>query len=92
MDKDTDHTRMLVTITVDELREIVSQEVERALAGTPVASSVELLNTQEMAGQIGVSDSTLRAYVQQGCPYIQAGKGFRFRPAAVFEWLETRNA
>ena len=83
---------MLVTITVDELRQIVSQEVERALAGTPAASTAELFDTQEMARQIGVSASTLRAYVQQGCPYVQAGKGFRFRPAAVLEWLETRDA
>ena len=49
-----------------------------------------MLTTTAMAAQIQVSERTLAKMVDEGCPFMLAGKRRRFDPAAVSAWMQER--
>ncbi len=58
----------IITITPDDLRKLIREEVEAALAGVAVTQSVddqEVLTLAEARDLLRVSDSTIRRMVRQ---------------------------
>lgn len=52
----------------------------------------KLLDTPQLAEQVGLSTDTLNKYRVSGCgpKYIKLGSAVRYRPSDVDEWVESR--
>lgn len=84
-----DDERLAVTLTVGELRRLVTAAALDAVAGR---SSVTLLvDKQDMARQLGCSASHIDHLRKKGLPSVQVGQVVRFEPAKVLDWLRERN-
>ena len=92
---DAEDGRLLVTLTVSELRELVREAVVDLLAEHHHESAVEplTLSGAEMARKLGVSRSTMAELrTRDGCPAVRIGDHFRFEPAAVMAWLRSQSS
>lgn len=86
-------SRMLVQITVEELRGIVGEVVEQTLKARLAGShSNGLLNAEQAAAFLGYS----KDWVYKNWPKIGGrrigGKGVRFDAAELHRWVESRKA
>ena len=82
--------RLLVTLSVDELREVVRNEVRAALASQP-ALTPTVFSTKEAAQILGVSDKTVGRAIRAGeLEAARVGKGYRVTRAAITAYLERR--
>lgn len=52
--------------TLDEIRAAVREEIERALAGRPLASPAEWATPEQAAERLGVSAKTVRRWCASG--------------------------
>jgi excisionase family DNA binding protein len=67
--------------------------MKRAVSVASVSTRSELLNYQEAARFLGISQGTLENWVSTGLygvPHIKLGRLIRFRPASLSRWLELR--
>lgn len=79
---------LIVTLRICQLRQLIRDEVDDALAERqPKASVPELLDTKQMAGRLGVSPGKMRQLRLAGCPVFKVGDTFKFLPAEVIDWL-----
>ncbi len=91
MDEDS---RLAVTLTVGELRALVSGVVERALATRvprPADREEPLLTADELSARLGVGRRQLYRYVSVGLPKHSVGAHYRFRLSEVLAWFERRD-
>ena len=83
-----------VVATPEQLQELVRDAVATALDELTPAREREpdLVDGAEMARRLSVSRTTLHRLRVAGMPAIPVGDTFRYKPAAVLTWLETRRA
>jgi hypothetical protein len=84
---------LLVTLRVADLRQLVQDAVIDALAEfrAGAAPQPELLSGAAMAARLGVSRTTMHRLRLDGCPAVRVGDVYRYRPAIVMAWLESRS-
>lgn len=85
---------LVVTLSRAELRSLVAEAVADALAElAPPKDEPLTLSGVEMARRLGISRSAMhRLRVDHGCPAVRVGDFYRYRPAAVVAWLESRES
>jgi len=77
---------LLVTLTVDELRELVRQAVREELAPRSAPEPV-YLSVAKFAEHVSLSERTVWSLVAKGLPTIGAGRGRRVDVRAAVEWM-----
>lgn len=87
-----DNDRMIVTLTVGELRALIREEVQRALAerrgGAAAGPARSYIGPEELAKHFGVSRGTVHNWVRTGgCPHEVRGKIVRFKLSDVEAWF-----
>lgn len=90
----------VITLSVSELRELVREEVGRALAGgtqgKPNPNGDPLLSVKELASALGVKESWVywRIFKKDSgrIPHIKVGRYPRFRLSEVYSWLESKRS
>src|SRR5688572_5300162 len=86
-----DSGRMLVTLTVPELRSLMAEAVRTALAEQRPPAEPALIDRDELATALSVSPSTLdRMRSEANFPELRVGDAPRFELEAVLEWLRGR--
>lgn len=83
-------TKLLVTLTVDELREVVSELTRAELAKLPAAGPKEVMTLKELEEFLDRSERSIKKLIEHGLPahYI-SDREPRFVRAKVLAWLET---
>jgi phage terminase Nu1 subunit (DNA packaging protein) len=81
---------MAVTLTVEQLAELVRQQVAAELAKLPTTGVKEVLTLAEVCELLDRSDRAVKQLVEQGMPvnYISAREP-RFLRSKVLAWIET---
>jgi hypothetical protein len=82
---------LAVTLTVDQLRELVRAEVRSELAKLPMSGAKEVLELNEVAELLGRHPRTIKQLIdERGLPvrYISAREP-RFLRSKVLTWLES---
>lgn len=78
---------LLISLSPDELGEIIAQAVRRELVSAPT-SAPGYVTTDDIAKHFQVSrDTVTRQWVDQGCPCIRVGRQCRLKIADVEAWL-----
>lgn len=81
----------VVVVSPDELRALVREQVEAALATQREADAAPLLlDRRQMARALSVGVDTLDRLRREGCPEITVGDMPRFDIASVIAWLRDR--
>jgi hypothetical protein len=81
---------LLVTLTVDELRELVSEQTRAELAKCPAANVKEVLTLRELEEFLDRSERSIKKLIDQGLPaYYISDREPRFIRSKVLAWLET---
>jgi excisionase family DNA binding protein len=79
----------LVTLTTDQLRDVVEDAIRRALGQND--QSVEYLTLDEVAALLKSSTRSVKTWVKDlGLPAVRAGNEYRFRKDRVRAWLDSR--
>lgn len=73
-----------LVLTEDEVRELVRQEVARALGG--LRSTPDVLTTEQAAELSGVTPKTIRAWVAAGLQAEHRGRRLRIRREHLDAW------
>ena len=83
---------LVVTLTVDALRELVEQATALALERHDAERlpPADLVSGAEMARRIDVSRATLHRLRHEGCPAVAIGDTFKYSPPDVVAWLRDR--
>jgi hypothetical protein len=88
---DLDPQRMVVTLTIADLDQLIEKAVDRALArhGSNGSDQEKLLTAEEAARLIGVDKNWLYS---RNLPFKRklSRKVTRYDPAALKKWVETR--
>lgn len=83
---------LVVTLTVDELREIIREELQAASAAeiSGVAPARLLVGGADLGRMLGCSRTQVHRLRLEGAPTVKLGDSYRFEPAAVLAWLKER--
>lgn len=85
--------KMLVTLTVEQLRELVRSEVQAgfaAAANAPAAVSPAVLSTEAAAKYLSIPVSVLRKRAAKGeVPSFKVGALLRFNVAELDDWMKS---
>lgn len=82
--------KMIVQLTTDDLEELVSRAVAKALAKVPSAER-EILTRDEVAELLGVNPRVVLRYVEhEGLPASKLGPLWRFKRSDLAAWLDER--
>jgi predicted DNA-binding transcriptional regulator AlpA len=85
--------RMLVTLTVGELREIISEVVDQKLKGRAARSSTNGLLTADQAGEfLGYSRHWIYKNWQKLGGKKISGRGLRFDSTELQAWVDSRKS
>jgi excisionase family DNA binding protein len=77
---------LAVTLTVDELEQLVERAVTRAVGQRPDS---DVLTRDEVAQLLQIHPRVVVTYVRtRGMPGKQVGRSWRFRRSEVLAWLE----
>lgn len=77
---------LAVTLTVDELRALVREEVRKAVPSGPAAA--EILTTAQVALLLDVHAKVVGRYIKEhGLPVHRVGGEYRFLRAEVMAWV-----
>jgi excisionase family DNA binding protein len=80
---------MLVTLTVEQLRSLIREEVRGELGNTNASSTY--MTVDQVAELLQVNARTVRNWVRsEGLPAMRVGAEYRFRRENVVTWLEDR--
>ena len=81
---------MLVTLTTEELRQLVMSAVEDALSKqAKPAPGPRFMSSTKFARELGVSDRTVRHWcLKFNMPHQMAGSSYRIEPAKALAWLD----
>lgn len=83
----------IVVMTADELRELIRDAVQRAIAGKPANDKPErvYVSVDVLQQHFGVSRTTVHSWVHsEGCPHDMRGRILRFKMADVEAWFASR--
>jgi len=85
-------TVIVVSLSVDELRELMRGEVDAALAAHAPATSMpaQRVALDELARLEACSRATIRRLVVEGAPVTYIGQSPRFDVEAFRRWLDDR--
>jgi len=91
-----DNGRMIVTLTVGELRSIIREEVQRAYEAWQREQPERALvwvGPEEIQKRFGISRGTVHNWIRnEGCPHDMRGKILRFQISAVEAWFAAGRA
>ena len=81
---------LAVTLTVEQLAELVRQQVAIELAKLPNSAAKEVMSLSEVCDFLGRSDRSIKLLIEQGLPvtYISPREP-RFQRSKVLAWLDT---
>ena len=79
---------MLVTLTVEQLRELVFDVVAELLSNQEPAP--EYLTREALARALNVSTATVSRLRREGLPHVLVGDLARYKLADVHAWLQSR--
>ncbi|MEM8608420.1 MAG: hypothetical protein AAGF92_15025 [Myxococcota bacterium] len=79
-----DRARRLVDATLDDLRDLVAEELKKALHAAPRAEG--LVPTRVIAATYGKHVDTVRKWKDRGCPCHQRGRLILWDPQEVDAW------
>lgn len=82
---------MLVTLTVGQLGEIITERVALALGDLDLTPPA-LLDVEGLCRTLGISRSKLAGLRREGLPTIMVGESPRFERDAVMAWVRERSA
>lgn len=89
-----DDDRMIVTLTVGELRALICEEIGGALKRYADGISVRTtrwMDIQMAAKQYGCTTQTIRNWIRQGAPAVSIGGGMIRLDIAAFEaWVRAQ--
>lgn len=81
---------LMVQLTTEQLRGLISDAVRDAIANTNAAPVY--LTLEQAAQLLQVSPRTIRDRVRsEGLPALRAGTQYRFRREVIIAWLESRS-
>jgi hypothetical protein len=81
---------LLVTLTVDELRELVREQTRAELGRLATTSAREVLTLKELEEFLDRSERSIKKLIEQGLPaYYISDREPRFIRSKVLAWLET---
>jgi len=82
---------LAVTLTVDQLRELVREEVRAVLAAAPTQTETAVMDTEKAAVYLDIPVDSLRKRAAKGeIPSFKMGTHVRFRKAELEGWLAER--
>ena len=82
---------LMVQLTTDQLRGLISDAVRDAIANSNSAT-LEYLTLEQAAELLQMSQRTVRERVRSdGLPALRAGSEYRFRRESIVDWLESRS-
>jgi len=80
---------LAVTLTVDQLREIIQQEVQKATNGNGNHEVVQLLDAKAAAKRLSVHKSWISAMARKGeLPCVHLGHYVRFKPEDLDQFIK----
>lgn len=93
----------VITLSVSDLRELIREEVERAMGGIKgngqgeqAGTDGKLLSVKELASSLGVKESWVywQTFKKDSgrIPAVQVGRYLRFRLSEVYSWLESKRS
>lgn len=77
--------RRLVDATLEDVRQLVAEEVQKALDTSPQTEG--LVPTKFIAQRYGKHRDTVRKWKDRGCPCHQRGRLILWDPQEVDDWL-----
>ena len=78
-----------VTITTEELKELIENAVYKAINGQAV--NYEIITENELSKRIGITKPTLGKYRKEGkIPFSQVGRSIRYDYKEVMETLKIK--
>lgn len=81
---------LLVTLTVEELRELVGEQTRAELAKMQPVKVKEVLTLKDLEDFLGRSERSIKRLIEQGLPaYYISDREPRFIRSKVLAWLET---
>lgn len=81
----------LIAVTSEELQEMVTTAVRKALDERGPGVAKRYLDAKEIAKHFGVSRATVQNWIRhEDCPCMSRGKVLRFELAAVEAWFRGR--
>ena len=90
-DKNTQATTLALTLTVDQLRALVREEVHKSVNGS--ANLEPLLDAEDVAKILGVDTAYVYGLARdKKIPSVKLGKYRKFMPAQVKKWLDRKNS
>jgi hypothetical protein len=81
---------LIVTLTAGQLRALVLDVVQAAVDEVARPRPTALIDTQDLATELHVSEPTIRKMRDEGMPVIRIGETYRYELAAVLAWLRQR--
>ena len=84
------NSRLAVTLTVEELEQLVTLAVAKALDKREARNETDepaLLDVARLGKRLGVSRSTVYRWLEMGMPSIKVGATQRFEERAVVDWM-----
>lgn len=78
---------LLVTLTVQQLEELVERAASRALEKHQVPPESDWMSQEEACRHLGITSKTLRKHIP---PSGMAGHKLRWRRSALDSWVESR--
>lgn len=83
---------LLVTLTVEQLRELIREEIRAAIGPDGSATLDALLNAEQVAKILGVEPAYVYSQARvKKIPSIKIGKYRKFSPSQIKKWLDRRN-
>lgn len=81
---------MAVTLTVEQLRALVREEVHKSVNGS--ANLDPLLNAEDVAKILGVDTAYVYSLARaKKIPSVKLGKYRKFSPYQIKKWLDRKN-
>jgi excisionase family DNA binding protein len=78
--------KLLVTLTVDDLRAIVREEL--ASANKQTEPPPRWVDVKKAAEHAGVTTKTIHRWIDAGLPVTHLGRDYRLRITDLDDWLE----
>jgi hypothetical protein len=85
-------TALAVTLTVDELRSLVREEIRAALTPAKTEPEALYLSVSKFAAHVAMSERTIWNLITKGLPTIGSGRGRRVDVRAALEWMRGQKA
>lgn len=90
---DNEDSRLLVQLTVADLKQLVIEQVRAAMGAAPeVERSTKWASVEEVARAYSVTGQTIKLYCSEGAPHRRMGNLYRIDLREFDAWLAKRGA